>query len=134
MNTEFKIVEQTIKLITKEDALNHPNKNYNPTEWEKAIESYCKYDNVQFHTIKGQVYDEDVMVLYTLPSGIRYRKTVSYGSMLSSSGLTQCTIYKNIVRRFNAYLDGKPVSVSKTNEGRKFMKEVCDDNELAFFE
>lgn len=66
-------------------------RDYNPSEWDKTIDRYLRYSDVKFYVVANdEVYGyERYFVTYTTDEGIKFLKSVSYGGMLSSTGLVE---------------------------------------------
>jgi hypothetical protein len=80
--------------ITAEQLRNDDGREYNPKVWEERIQSYSKYNDVQFYKVeKGNGYDYSrYFVVYTLPSGLRILNSFSYSLSLTSGGFQEAII------------------------------------------
>lgn len=88
---------KTIKVtpITKDEAINHNRKEYNPREWRRTIDLYSK-DEYKFYAD-----DNDVYAIY-IADGIRFCQKVSYSTSLSSGGLQQGAFGDDFIIFINA--------------------------------
>ena len=77
-----------------EEEIRRENREYNPSEWDKTISRFIKYDEVQFYKLpKGNGYEYDrYYAVYTTNEGIRFMNSVSYSSCLNSTGLCEVAI------------------------------------------
>jgi hypothetical protein len=127
--------------MTAHEVKNDSQREYNPSEWERAVDRFSKYSDVEFYKVdKGNGYDYDrFFVVYTLEEGLRLLGSLSYGGSLTNGGF-----YSAFVRTFNdefeMYLEGKiqlqstmlnfqidgevkPSMVGTSKEARAFMIE-----------
>ena len=88
---------RTIKVtkITKEEAINHSRREYNPSAWKRNIDLYAK-DECNFYTDTDDVY-----AIY-IADGIRFCQQVSYAMCLSGGGLQQGAFNDNMIIFINA--------------------------------
>jgi hypothetical protein len=81
---------QGVKAIkmTAEQVKADSKREYNPQIWEQKVDSYGKYENVQFFKIsKDDIYSYDrFFVVYTLPEGLRLLSDFGYSSSLTNGG------------------------------------------------
>ena len=71
-------------ILTTEEIRNCETRTYNPSEWDRVIDRFLKFQDVKFyHVPKGDGYDYDrYFVEYLLPEGIRLFNSVWYSSTL----------------------------------------------------
>lgn len=76
------------------DQIRQMNRDYNPQVWDKVIDRFLGYANIQFYFIPAGKYDYDrFFASYVSPSGINFFKSVSYSSMLSAGNFTELFIF-----------------------------------------
>jgi hypothetical protein len=118
IKTPLPIME--IKVISKEDLLNHPIREYNPSEWKKVVERYSKYGDVVFlERINSTNSYSEIFAIYTINEGITLFNTVSYGGCLSNNGFVRVHHYED-----NTIRTEKPLEqglVANNKDGRKWM-------------
>lgn len=81
-------------------------RDYNPSVWDREIDRYAKYDDVEFYVAKADDCFEynRYYVVYTTREGIRFFNSVSYSSGLTSRGFVQVYIPTlTISPEFEAY-------------------------------
>lgn len=64
---------------------------YNPTEWKRRVESYLKYNNVEFfqsHSL-NEYNEYDYYVKYQLRDGLIFFSQISFTSCLHNGGFTR---------------------------------------------
>jgi len=121
-----------MKLIeVKKDAVVNSSRNeYNPKEWSKRVESYCKYGNVLFYKEDSR---ENYYVVYSLEDGLRFIQEIGYSSALSSNGFKIASIRNDgefCTRLFNV---GSKVGLAEnTKENRKKLATMSAKYGLIF--
>jgi hypothetical protein len=114
------------RIITADELRYSEGREYNPSAWDKEINSYLKYENVVFYIVeRGDGYGyERYFAEYTIPSGIRFFNSVSYSSTITSGGfyrLDKLPIAedgRNYTDAFKLFEDGK------MEEAKQLMKEL----------
>ena len=81
--------------ITKDEAINHARREYNPSAWKRNIELYSK-DECKFYS-----NDEDVYAIY-IADGIRFCQKISYAMCLSGGGIQQGAFGDDFIIFINA--------------------------------
>jgi hypothetical protein len=140
---------QGVKAIkmTAEQVKADSKREYNPLLWEQRVDSYSKYENVEFYKVsKDKRYSYDrFFVVYTLPEGLRLLAGFGYSSALTSGGFYTAFIstldiifddngdiaeYKmleegHVYIKINKIItsEGERVSMNTTPEARKYMTE-----------
>lgn len=127
--------------ITAEQLKAEPTREYNPTEWERTVNRYLKFKNVEFFKAdKGEGFEYDrYYVIYTLPEGLRLMGEVSYSSSLTNGGFRMATVCEFILKPDSTVemlpsgavqimftdmqCEGKPVRIGTTPEARQWMIE-----------
>jgi hypothetical protein len=112
--------------ITAEQLKNDEAREYNPQVWERKVDSYSKYNDVQFYKVeKGNGYDYcRYFVVYTLPEGLRLLNTFSYSSSITNGGFQEAIITEASYE----IVDGKLITTDFPEgeveiKGRKFKDE-----------
>lgn len=81
-------------------------RDYNPSAWDREIDRYSKYGDVEFYVAKEDdcfAYNRYYAV-YTIDSGIRFFNSVSYSASITSNGFVQVYIPTlTISPEFEAY-------------------------------
>jgi hypothetical protein len=74
--------------LSNEQVKNDSIREYNPREWNKVVERYSNYSNVEFFKVeKNDVFQYDrFFVKYELTDGMIFFNSLSYSSSLSSGG------------------------------------------------
>lgn len=74
--------------LSNEQVKNDSIREYNPREWDKVVERYSNYSNVEFFKVeKNDVYGYDrFFVKYETSDGMIYFKSLSYSSSLTNGG------------------------------------------------
>jgi hypothetical protein len=124
IKTPLPIME--VRVINKEDLLNHPVKEYNPSEWKRVVERYSKYGDVVFlERINSTNSYSEIFAIYTINEGIRLFNTVSYGGCLSNSGFVKVYHYEdNTIRTEKPFEQGL---VANNKDGRKWMAKMSSE-------
>ena len=112
--------------ITAEQLKNDEAREYNPQVWESKVDSYSKYNDVQFYKVeKGNGYDYcRYFVVYTLSEGLRLLNTFSYSSSITNGGFQEAIITEASYE----IVDGKLITTEFPKgeveiKGRKFKDE-----------
>jgi hypothetical protein len=81
--------------ITKDEAINHSRKEYNPREWKRIVERFSeRFDDAKFYDLGMGNYNQDEVGVVYITNGVRYFMTLSYSSCLSSyDGVGQINLY-----------------------------------------
>lgn len=84
-----KAIKMTAEQVKADSA-----REYNQKVWERNVDSYAKYENVEFFKVcKNKIFDYDrFFVVYTLPEGLRLLGNFGYSSMLHNGGFYQAFI------------------------------------------
>lgn len=114
-----------VREITMEEAMNHPEKEYNEKVWKEIISRYAKqlqFGEVNFYerTDDCKTYDE-LYVEYSINEGIRFFNQISYASCLSSAGFLKVNIEgEEIITEycFEEFL------IANNREGRSWMADM----------
>jgi hypothetical protein len=119
-------------IISTEQIRNCETRAYNPSEWDRAIDRFLKFQEVKFyHVPKGDGYDYDrYYAEYLLPEGLRLFNSVSYSSTLCNSGFGRVDI-ANITedgKTFSDLLD--LVSENKMDEAQLLADKLKDSKLL----
>ncbi len=133
MKTSFETKEIKINIVTIADAKKLSQSEYNPSNWGKTIDSYNKYGNPIFYTVPGDIYKEDLFVIYTLLSGIRFRQKVSHSSMLSNSGFMQCSIIEDTITEIHLKVEDEVYYHKNNSRNRVVLANICKSNPYVFF-
>jgi hypothetical protein len=91
--TSFTQGVKAIKM-TAEQVKADSKREYNPQAWERNVDSYSKYKDVEFYKVSKDSrhsYDR-FYVVYTLPEGLRLLGDFGYSSMLHNGGFYQAFI------------------------------------------
>ena len=94
--------------LTVEQMRADERREYNPREWDKMIDRYLKYKDVEFIKLPqgdGYGYDRHYAI-YTLPSGMRVVNAASYSSSLTSGGFAEAFVFE-YDENFNRYEDNR---------------------------
>lgn len=113
--------------VTADKAKESSEREYNPQVWERNVDSYLKYKNVQFF----QKINGKFIVLYEIPEGLILVQAVSYHSTISNAGFLQC-LFVDCDSEFKAiteYIEENDFSF-KPDPGKMvmFVKEFTDEN------
>lgn len=113
----------TLVSITAEEIRNNSIREYNAREWDKTIDRFLKFDNVQFYILpKGNGYDYDrFYVVYSLENGFRLFNQVCYSTCLSNGG------YCRIAIREDGTVDKY---LFKYANGKEGYAENCENNTI----
>lgn len=92
--------------ITKEQAINHSRKEYNPSEWKRIVERFSeRFDDAVFYDLGLGRYNQDEVGVVYITNGVRYFKTLQYSSCLSAyDGVGQINLYEDGVS-FTKFID-----------------------------
>ena len=96
--------------ITKDEAINHSRREYNPSAWKRNIELYSK-DECSFYT-----NGENVYAIY-IADNIRFCQEISYAMCLSGGGLKMGVFNDDAI----FFVDAPSVENNKYN--RQIMKK-----------
>lgn len=74
--------------LSNEQVKNDSIREYNPREWDKVVNRYSQFSNVEFFKVeKNDVYGYDrFFVKYELTDGMIYFNSLSYSSSLTNGG------------------------------------------------
>lgn len=113
---------KTIKVtpITKDEAINHSRREYNPSAWKRNIELYSK-DECKFYTDKDDVY-----AIY-IADGIRFCQKISYAMCLSGGGIQMGVFNDDVIFFTNSG------GLSNNNHNRAIMREQTKNLEQIFY-
>lgn len=80
--------------LSNEQVKNDSIREYNPTEWNKVVNRYSQFSNVEFFKVeKNDVYGYDrFFVKYETSDGMIYFKSLSYSSSLTNGGFQSICI------------------------------------------
>lgn len=94
--------------MTAQEVKNDSQRDYNPREWERAVDRMSNYSDVEFYKVdKGNGYEYDrFFVIYTLPEGLRLLGSLSYSGSMTNGGF-QTAMVRTINDEFEYYIDGK---------------------------
>ncbi len=90
-----KVVENVIEISA--DQIRSENRDYNPSEWDRTIDRYLKYKDCKFYkAVASGVHKYDrYFAVYTIPEGITFFGSVSYGSCVHNGGFVRIVILEN---------------------------------------
>ncbi len=99
--------------LTEKEIKNDSIRDYNPSIWLQRIDSYKKFEDVEFYKIeKGNGYDYDrFFVSYTLPQGLRIFDKLSYSVSITNGGFDEVFIFTYDFQN-NRYLKDNEVLIS----------------------
>jgi hypothetical protein len=60
-------------------------REYNQSEWNKAVNRYSEYAECKFFKVAGNIYEFDYYVIY-IADGIRFLGEVTYGGSMTNGG------------------------------------------------
>lgn len=85
-------------IVSTDFIRNHSAREYNPTEWDRNIDRYLKFENVVFyHAAPGDGYSYNrFFVEYTIEEGIRFMKPFTYTSVVSDRGFLEAEVTKHV--------------------------------------
>lgn len=106
--------------ITKDEAINHSRREYNPSAWKRNIELYHS-DECIFYTDT-----EDVYAIY-VADGIRFCQKISYAMCLSGGGLKMGVFNDDAI----FFVDAPSVENSKYN--RQIMRQQTKKENQIFY-
>jgi len=80
--------------LSSEQVKNDSMRDYNPTEWNKIVNRYSQFSNVEFYKIsKNEIYSYDrFFVKYELSDGLILFSSLCYSSSLTSGGFQSVCI------------------------------------------
>lgn len=112
MDVKFINKMRAIKVtqITKDEAINHSRREYNPSAWKRNIELYAK-DECNFYTDT-----EDVYAIY-IADGIRFCQKISYAMCLSGGGIQSGVFNEDNI----FFIDAG--GIANDNHNRRIMRE-----------
>jgi hypothetical protein len=114
-----------VSLITKDEALNHHRRDYNPREWEKIIQLYSKEECDMYVT-----EDNNRIYAVYIADGIRFCKELGYSLCLSSAGLQQGLVYDGYIS-FKKF--GNKMSIENTKANRSILAENTKNFKSIFY-
>jgi len=80
--------------ITREQAINHSRKEYNPREWERIVNRYDAQDEATFYDLGMGGYNQDEVGVVYMSNGIRSFRILRYSSSLAAyDGVGQINLY-----------------------------------------
>lgn len=103
-------------------------RDYNPSAWDKEIDRYSKFENVEFYVAKAdKCYEyERYYAVYTTDEGIRFFNSVSYSSSITSNGFVKVYIAKANSPMFD--MDGVYTTEFRDKDGNKGRLENVASN------
>jgi hypothetical protein len=124
-NMNTKTLTQGVKAIrmTAEAVKADSARDYNPSIWERNVDSYSKYSDVEFYKVnRDEIYGYDrFYVVYTLPEGLRLLSDFGYSSSLTSGGF-----YLAYILTMDMEIDdnGSIVSCTMLEEGNVYINTM----------
>jgi hypothetical protein len=92
--------------IVTPEFVRESGRDYNPTEWDKIIDRYLGYENVQFYFIAaGNGYGYDRYFVKYTSNGYNWFKSVCYSSTLSAGNFAE-VIFFDCDNEFNKHPEG----------------------------
>lgn len=123
MTTTTTSLAQGVKAIkmTAEQVKADSEREYNPQIWERKVDSYNKFQDVEFYKVeRDDIYSYDrFFVVYTLPEGLRLLSNFSYSSSLTNGGFYQAFI-SNVDMEIDE--DGEIVSCKMLEPNNVYIK------------
>ena len=110
----------SVTKITKDEAINHSRREYNPSAWKRNIELYSK-DDCKFY-----MDDKDVYAIY-IADGIRFCQQIGYAMCLSSGGLQQGAFTDDMIIFINAG------GIANDNHNRQIMRQQTKKENQIFY-
>ena len=115
----------SVKELTTDEVLQHPQREYNPTIWEKIVNGY-KNQNPKFYekTNNKNSYFE-IFVMYTSKEGINFMNSLSYSPSISNSSFCEVYIENNELKTIEPVLqNNKYYLLANNKEGRNYMLKM----------
>ena len=81
--------------ITVDDVRNHSNREYNPAEWNKAIDRFLKFQDVKFFIYTAEASGDDydrIFAIYRIKEGFRILNELDYCTAISNAGFAKITV------------------------------------------
>lgn len=105
--------------ITIEEAKANSRNEYNPYEWNKKIDMYSRFTDVEWYLNEAN----DLFVVYTTNGErIRFLNEVSYVSSLTSNGFKLVEIKDGEIKtKLYTNVDGKTGVIDNTKPNREIM-------------
>lgn len=83
-----KIIKNLVgEFVSSEVVKAATQREYNSSEWNKTVDRYSKYEEVQFFKTPGTIYEFNYYVVY-IADGIRFLGEVTYSSCLSNGSFS----------------------------------------------
>lgn len=113
METKVKIKMMATKM-TAEQVKADAKREYNPSSWERMVDGYQKYGDVEFYKVdEGNGYDYSrFFVVYTLAEGLRLLGSLSYSSAITSGGFFTAYV-REMDDQYNWYPNGQVQLVTR---------------------
>lgn len=135
METQLEVPKKMMQLepITEEQ-IRQMNRSYNPAVWDKTIDRFASYGDIQFYVApadKHYSYDRYYAV-YNTDDGVRMFNEVCYSTSLTSKGFAWVIIPDwdgGGFDKYGVYLklfsdkDGNQGRLAHTEENRRYMAE-----------
>jgi ABC-type glutathione transport system ATPase component len=115
----------SVKELTTEQVLQHPQREYNPATWERIVNGY-KNENPKFYekTSNNNSYPE-IFVMYTSKEGINFMNKLSYSVSMSNSSFCEVYIDNNELKTIEPLLqDNNYYLVPNNKAGRDYMLKM----------
>lgn len=125
-----------LTVITLEQAINDSKREYNPTSWKQACNSYTFHENTRFYKDmeSGKIYAS-----YTIEEGLPFFKEVQYSSCLSNAGFAKVLIFDMpdggiYVSVLGFVINGEPNQRAANNKSnRKELVKMAAVDKCLFF-
>jgi hypothetical protein len=126
-------MELKLKKLSIEETINHSYKEYNQTEWQKIVNRFAAYGEIQFfERIESPNQYTEIFAVY-VADGIRFFNSVAYSSCLSNGSFAITHIVEDGNNVALDYLTDKTARLSSDNHVRQIMRELTKLNANAIF-
>lgn len=123
--------------MSVEDMLKDSMRDYNPQEYEKSINRFCKYEEIQFYKKpSGQGYGYDRFFVTYVADGIRFFSSFNaYSSSITSNGFCKISILSNfnVLRTLFTDSYGKVGRISNDERNRNYLRMLTTTNKSVYF-